>query len=147
MNIHLTDKDIAQMPEPGGTWFINWLPEHLKPKSLDFEHSNEIEGGIANFHIKLTQLLDAGITKRGMSVRVKLKRDLAKKIGREYINSLQISVKGTIVYDSQEFDKPRPLAGKINGSSCNGWEYIEVKKDGSWVRLEELRQIWRKTND
>lgn len=147
MNIHLTDKDIAQMPESGRTWFLNWLPEHLKPKSLEFEKPNESEEEIANFHVRLTQLLDAGITKRGMSVRVKLKRELAKKLGREYINSLEISVKGTIVYDGQEFNKPSPLARKINGSSCNGWEYIEVKKDGCWVRLEELRAIWRKTND
>lgn len=147
MNIHLTDKDIAQMPEPLHTSFVNWLPEHLKPKSLDFEQFNEIQEDIANFHVKLTQLLDAGITKRGMSVRVKLKRDLTKKLGREYINNLEISPTGTIVHDGQEFDKPSPLAGKINSSSCNGWEYIEIKKDGCWVRLEELRAIWRKTND
>lgn len=92
-------------------------------------------------------LLDAEITKRGRSVRVKLKRDLAKKLGREYINNLEISPTGTIVYDGQGFDKPSPLAGKINGSSCNSWEYIEIKKDGCWVRLEELRAIWRKPND
>lgn len=147
MNIHLTDKDIAQMPDSGGTWSLNWLPEHLKPKSLEFEKPNESEEETAKFHVKLTQLLDTGITKRGMSVRVKLKRDLAKKLGREYINNLEISPTGTIVYDGQGFDKPSPLAGKINGSSCNGWEYIEVKKDCCWVRLEELRAIWRKTND
>ncbi|KJH69559.1 hypothetical protein UH38_23090 [Aliterella atlantica CENA595] len=82
-----------------------------------------------------------------MSVRVKLKRDLAKKLGREYINSLEISSTGTIVCDGQEFDKPSPLTGKINGSSCNGWEYIEIKKDGCWVRLEELRAIWRTTKN
>lgn len=57
MNIHLTDKDISQMPESGSTWFLNWLLEHLKPKSLDFEQFNEIQEDIANFHVKLTQLL------------------------------------------------------------------------------------------
>ncbi|RDH47173.1 hypothetical protein CA946_21940 [Fischerella thermalis 111/344/542] len=66
---------------------------------------------------------------------------MAKKLQRDYINGLEISVKGTIVYNGEEFDKPSPLAAKING-----WEYIEVKKDDKWVRLEELRKIWRKTN-
>lgn len=147
MNLYLTENNIAEMPELLHSGFLNRLPEHLKPKSLEFEQSKDIEEETANFHVRLTQLLDAGITKRGMSVRIKLKRDLAKKRGREYINSLEISATGTIVHDGQEFDKPSPLAAKINGSSCNGWEYIEIKKDGCWVRLEELRAIWRKTND
>jgi len=80
-------------------------------------------------------------------VRVRLKRDLAQKLGRNYINSLEISIKGTILYDGQDFDKPSPLAEKVNGSSANGWEYIEVKKNDQWICLNELREIWRKTND
>ncbi|BAZ07927.1 hypothetical protein [Calothrix sp. NIES-3974] len=47
----------------------------------------------------------------------------------------------------EEFDKPSPLAAKVNGGAANGWEYIEVKKNDQWIRLEELRQIWRNTND
>lgn len=65
---------------------------------------------------------------------------------REYINGLEISVKGTIFYQDEEFDKPSPLAKKINSSDVNGWEYIEVKKNNQWIRLEELRKIWRNTN-
>ncbi|PMB02181.1 hypothetical protein CEN49_26220 [Fischerella thermalis CCMEE 5273] len=51
------------------------------------------------------------------------------------------------VYKGEEFDKPSPLAAKVNGGAANGWEYIEVKKNDQWIRLEELRQIWRSTND
>lgn len=169
MDIHLSDSDISQMPEPGRTWFLNWLPEFLKTKRSEFEplparqQSNELQVPAAQLvlnldsqtpeekaehsHVRLTQLFDAGITKRGMPVRVKLKRDVAKKLGRDYINSLEISGKGTISFDGQEFDKPSPLAAQVNGSSVNGWEYIEVKKNDQWVCLDELRQIWRKTND
>lgn len=100
-----------------------------------------------NSHVRLSQLFDAGITKRGMPVRVQLKRDVAKKLGRNYLNGLEISLKGTIVCDGQEFDKPSPLATKVNGGSANGWEYIEVKKNDQWICLDELRKIWRKTND
>jgi len=98
-------------------------------------------------YVKLTQLFDAGITKRGMPVRVKLKRDVAKKLHREYINGLQMSAKGTIVHNGKEFDKPSPLAAEVNGSAANGWEYIQVKKDDQWVCLDILRKIWRNSND
>lgn len=40
-----------------------------------------------------------------------------------------------------------PLAAKFNGGAVNGWEYIEVKKDNQWIRLEELRHIWRSSYD
>lgn len=100
-----------------------------------------------NSHVRLSQLCDAGITKPGMPVRVKLKRDIAKKLGRDYINSLEISAKGTIVWNGQEFDKPSLLATKVNGGAANGWEYIEIKKNDQWICLDELREIWRKTND
>jgi hypothetical protein len=72
---------------------------------------------------------------------------MAKKLGREYINSLQVSATGTIVFEEQEFNKPSPLAVKVTGEGANGWEYIEVKKNDRWVRLDELRKILRKTND
>ncbi|NMG19325.1 hypothetical protein DP116_07585 [Brasilonema bromeliae SPC951] len=82
-----------------------------------------------------------------MPVRVKLKREEAKKRSRDYINNLEISVKGTIVYNGEEFEKPSPLAAKVNGGAANGWEYIEVKKDNQWICLDTLRKIWRNNND
>jgi hypothetical protein len=162
MNIHLSDSDIARMPESLRSEFLNWLPESLKTKSSRLDsipirqhcepvipnrESQTSDEKPYNTHVRLTQLFDAGITKRGMPVRVKLKREVAKKLGREYINSLEISATGTIAYNGQEHDKPSPLAAKINGSAANGWEYIEVKKNDQWVCLDQLRQIWRKTND
>lgn len=171
MDIHLNDSDISQMPEQLRTWFLDWLPKRLNAKpsqpnrepirlhssepetqpiqlTLDLEPPNQTsEEKVDNSHVRLSQLFDAGITKRGMSVRVKLKQEIAKKLGRDYINSLEISAAGTIIFDGQEFDKPSPLATKVNGSPCNGWVYIEVKKKNEWVCLDELREIWRKTND
>lgn len=169
MNIHLSDSDIARMPEPLRSGFLKWLPEFLKINRSKFNQvlvrqqssepetsptqlvlnveSKTLEKKADNSHVKLTQLFDAGITKRGMPVRVKLKRYVAKKLGREYINSLEVSATGTIVIDGQEFDKPSPLAAKVNGSSANGWEYIEVKKNDRWISLNELREIWRKIDE
>jgi len=80
-----------------------------------------------------------------MSLRARLKRDRAKEIGRDYLNSLVISSRGTVVFEDEEFDKPSPLATRLNGSSANGWEYLEVKREGEWVRLEVLRQQVRQT--
>ncbi|MEG4071445.1 hypothetical protein QUA30_02095 [Microcoleus sp. Pol14C2] len=171
MDIHLNDSDISQMPELLRTSFLEWLPKRLninpsqpdrtavpqqssKPETLptqltlDLALASQISDEKAdNSHVKLTQLFDAGITKRGMPVRVRLKRDLAKKLGRDYINGLKISVTGTILYDGQDFDKASPLAEKVNRSSANGWEYIEIKKNDQWICLNELRETWRKTND
>jgi hypothetical protein len=171
MDIHLNDRDISQMPEQLRTSFLDWLRKGLKAKpsepnreparhhssepqtspiqlALNLEPPNQTsEEKVDNSHVRLSELFDAGITKQGMSVRVKLKQEIAKKLGREYINSLKISPKGTIVFDGQEFDKPSPLATKVNGSSANGWTYIAVKKNDEWVCLDELRKIWRKSND
>lgn len=169
MEINLSDKDVDQMPEPLRTRFLNWLTEHLKTKSLNsaklqvFQQSSEpkalptqlsfdfadqtLEEKTESSRVRLTELFDAGITKRGMALRVKLKREIAKKRGRDYINGLEISATGTIIFNGHEFDKPSPLAAQINGSSANGWEYIEIKKNDKWILLDELREIWRKTND
>ncbi|MEQ8386290.1 MAG: hypothetical protein RH949_28420 [Coleofasciculus sp. A1-SPW-01] len=169
MDIHLSDADIAQMPEPGRTWFLNWLPEYLKIKrskshlfavpqqsetlevpsiqlDLPLEPQN-LQQDTEHTHVRLTQLFEAGITQLGMAVRVKLKRNLAKRFGCQYREGLEISPTGTIVFNGQEFDKPSPLAAKVNGSAANGWEYVEVKKNDQWVGLDELRQIWRQIND
>lgn len=165
MHIHLNDNDISMMPTSLRTALLDWLSQCSKSKDTKFEHSSppkqlEIHPKQLSFnfinpvvdqkeehsYVKLTQLYDAGITKKGMPVRIKLKREVAKKIGRGYADNLAISAGGTIIYKGEKFDKPSPLATKINGSPVNGWEYIEVKIDGEWIRLEELRQIWRKTN-
>ncbi len=96
MNIHLSDKDINSMPEPLRSSFLDWVFDKEKSQScpapilsahqktsaqqliLDFHSQVNKED---NSHIKLTQLFDAGMTKAGMLVRVKLKRKLAKKWG------------------------------------------------------------------
>jgi hypothetical protein len=171
MDIHLNDSDISQMPELLRTSFLDWLPKRLntnpsqpadrtpvpqqssKPETpptqltLDLALASQTsEEKADNSHVKLTQLFDAGITKRGMPVRVKLKRDVAKKQDRDYRDGLEISWKGTIVFNGQEFDQPSPLAVEINGKGTNGWVYIEVKKNNEWICLDELRKIWRRTN-
>jgi allantoicase len=167
MYIHLNDSDISQMPEALRHSFLKWLPEHLKTnnpswsqrliqkpsqpdvscKQLHIFDNLTQEENAEKSHVRLSQLFDSGITRKGMSVRVKLKRGVAKKLHRDYIDGLEISATGTIVYNGEEFDKPSPLAAKFNGGAVNGWEYIEVKKDNQWIRLEELRQIWRSSND
>lgn len=156
VNIHLTTEDIEQMPEPGRTWFLNWLPEHLKakprkshqasinekpaPVQLKLALKERTKKKSERSHTRLTELFDAGITKPGMSVRVKLKGNRVKELGREYINGLEISPKGTVIYKGKEFDKVSPLAQAFNYGSTNGWSYIEVKKDGQWICLNELRK-------
>lgn len=115
----------------------------VTPSSFNFSQQTH-DAQIDNSHVKISQLFDAGIITEGTPIRVKLKREVAKKLGRGYItNGLKISPKGTLMYNKEEFDKPSPLAEKVNGSSANGWEYVEAKKNGQWVCLDELRKIWR----
>lgn len=169
MGIYLSDEFIAQMPELRRIWLLNYYSECLKtesslleevrvcqqpsesktlPMQLVLNLESQTKQEKANHsHITFDDLCDAGITKPGMSLRVRLTRDMAKKLDRKYINGLEISQKGTVFYDGQEFHKPSPLAKKVNGSPCNGWEYIEIKKDGQWTWLDKLRELWRKTND
>lgn len=166
MNISLTEEDLSQMPPALRTSLVNWqmtkmsatgqkhVSQHRsKPKetinqlSLLPEPENRVfEQETNHTHVTLTKLYDAGITKPGMPIRVKLKRDIAKKRGRSYFNSLEISPRGTVLLEGQEFDKPSPLATKINCSPARGWEYVEIKVNGQWVRLEQLRQTWRQTS-
>ncbi|MEB3214170.1 MAG: hypothetical protein VKL39_22670 [Leptolyngbyaceae bacterium] len=168
MFIQLTENDLAQMPTPLCEDLLKWLKsmnadpfiQSISPqpsagldsiKVEESKHDREAPEGYVSSradnqekrmrtHVLLSQLFDAGLTRSGMPVRVRLKRDHAKNIGRDYLNSLTISSKGTVLYDGEEFDKPSPLATKLNGSPVNGWEYIEVKKDNAWLRLENLRQ-------
>jgi len=169
MDIHLKDSDISQMPDPLRRELLQWIPGHLakklqqsastsQPNRKSQAHSHVFDQLSLNFHpelpgdqpdhshIRLSQLMDAGYTTPGMPVRVRLKRNLAQKLEREYINGLEISAKGTILYNQAEFDKPSPLAAKVNGGGVNGWDYIQVKKNGQWVYLNELRKNWRKSN-
>ena len=169
MLIQLTDCDLAKMPTVLCEDFLGWLqsmnsdsftqtrsqPQNSELETLRVGELNqsvrEESGGYIGSntsrqegrdrtHVLLSQLLDAGITRPGMHVRVRLKRERAREVGRDYLNSLIISSKGTVLYDGEEFDKPSPLAGKLNGSPVNGWEYIEIKKDDMWIRLDALRE-------
>ncbi len=99
-------------------------------------------------HVYFPQLFDAGILTQATPLRVRLTKENVKKFGYNYITTgLKISSKGTVLYKGEEFHKPSPLAQKINGSPVNGWVYVEAKKNGQWVCLDELRKIWRKAND
>ncbi|NJR39361.1 MAG: hypothetical protein HC781_11760 [Leptolyngbyaceae cyanobacterium CSU_1_4] len=170
MLIQLTDSDLSKMPNVLRKDLLGWLQSMDLDSSLlaqqgdlslmvmdiaKMEYSNDLD--LENHlafeledqdksdcsQIRLSQLFDGGLTRSGMLVRVRLKRERAKKIGRDYINSLTISPRGTVAYGGEEFDKPSPLATKLNGSPANGWEYLEVKREGEWMRLEILRQQLR----
>ncbi|MHC5721450.1 MAG: hypothetical protein ACYTX0_57915, partial [Nostoc sp.] len=91
MHIHLNDDDISRMPESLRHLFLNWLPEYLKTKNSWFEEkipvnqirqpevsstqlflnleNQTLEDKIDNSHVRLSQLFDAGMTKRGMAGR------------------------------------------------------------------------------
>ena len=166
MLIQLTDSDLSKMPNVLRKDLLGWLQSMDLDSSLPaqgdvslmvmdiakMEHSNDLDLGSHlatepenqdksdRSQIRLSQLFDGGLTRSGMPVRVRLKRERAKEIGRDYINSLTISSKGTLMCEGEEFDKPSPLATKLNGSPVNGWEYLEVKREGEWMRLEVLRQ-------
>lgn len=166
MNINLTEDDLSQMPFELRTRLLHWqmskmsvigqtpvrqhfskLKESGKQLSLLLEPENQVPESEANHtRVTLTQLYDAGITKRGMPIRVRLKRDRARELSRSYVNSMEISDRGTIIFQGQEFDIPSPLATEVNGSAAGGWDYIEIKINGKWVPLEQLRQIFRQTS-
>jgi hypothetical protein len=164
MLIQLTDSDLAKMPEDLYRNLLKWL-QSVNSYSLTGKESQDFSleginlGGLkkpsyeklhsrfaanketrAEAHVLLSQLLDAGITRSGMPVRVRLMRKQAKAAGRDYFNGLTISPRGTVIHNGQEFDKPSPLAAKLNGGSANGWEYIEIKRDDNWIRLDDLRK-------
>ena len=99
-----------------------------------------------NSHIQRTELLDAGLTKKGMLVRVRLTRKMAKKMGRDFINGMKITSTGKISYNGKEFNKVSPLAGEINNTSLNGWDYVQVKKNEQWIFLKELRETYKQNS-
>lgn len=162
MNIELSSEDLSRMPSNLSASLVNWLQhERLKPNQLTIKpQSNPEQLALTlvtsrrgaqkpyissnHAHVRLSQLFDAGFTKPGMLVRVRLKQELAKKRGHDYMTKgLSISSGGTVVYNGREFDKPSPLAKQVNGSAVNGWEYVEVMKGRRWICLDELRKIWR----
>lgn len=166
MLLQLSDSDLAKMPPSLSTALIDWLQrERLKPaqpignsqrkteteqlaltlvNTSSNKKSNSSKTRKSRSPIRLTQLFAAGITKSGMPIRVKLKQELAKKCGHKYVTKgLSFSQKGTVLYQDEEFDKPSPLASRVNSSAANGWEYVEVLKNGQWICLDELRKIWR----
>ncbi len=170
MNIQLNDNDLAKMPATLCEELLGWLQSlntSFSPARLEQPHEDRTTVDLLDLaqsssassndnvfviegrnrkdrsHIRLSQLFDEGLTRTGMSVRVRLTQDRAKEIGRDYLNSLTISATGTIFHEGQEFDKVSPLAGKLNDSTLNGWEYLEVKKDGEWIKFDTLRQQLR----
>lgn len=165
MNISLTEDDLWQMPHLLRASILRWqmskisavgqtnvrrgfpeVKETANQLSLQLESENQVPQSERNHvHVTLTQLYDAGITKRGMAIRVKLKQEQARQLCRNYINSLEISNRGTVICDGEEFNKLSPLAKKVNGSPVNGWDYVEAKVNEQWVPLEHLRQIWRQS--
>ena len=94
-------------------------------------------------HVRIAQLFDMGLLSEKTQIRIRLKQDRAKLTSYSYVTNAQVSSRGTVIYEGEEFDKPSPLATKVNGGSVNGWEYIEIKRNGQWVCLDELRQVWR----
>jgi hypothetical protein len=150
MIIQLTDRDLDKMPTSLRNDFMHWI----KAKKLEFpveqldafsQNQQPLSEDLSNCaHVRFSQLFDMGLLKERTQVRIRLKQSAAKYFGCDFITKgIQISSKGTVIYDGEEFDKPSPLAAKINGSSVNGWEYIEIKRDGQWIRLDDLRKIWR----
>jgi len=172
MLIQLTDSDLAKMPTTLCENFLEWLQSmnshssfiqptgkqqaaiqiltdvmRLEPPDYSELGRNSCIGDEGDrFQVRLSELFDAGLTRSGMPLRVRFKRRNARDTGRDYLHNLAISPRGTVVHNGEEFDKPSPLATKLNGSPVNGWEYVEVKKDGEWVRLDELRQRIRQAN-
>lgn len=156
MNISLTEDDLSQMPSALRTSLLHWISANqqtsvcrhhsntkkaVKQLSLLPKPENQVpELETSHPRVTLTQLYDAGITKQGMPIRVRLKRDRAKELGRSYVNSLEIASTGKIFFQGHKFNIPSRLATKVNGSSANGWYYVEVKVDEHWVRLEQLRK-------
>ncbi|MGL5080697.1 MAG: hypothetical protein ACRC8A_04355 [Microcoleaceae cyanobacterium] len=163
MIIQLTDQDLQKMPTALCNELLKWLQAPQSriiqrptleinppmPNDSEFIQSSKIEqidseNSGNHSHVRMSQLFDKGLLTKSTQVRVRLKRDNANHLGYSYVTSgIQISPKGTIIYDGEEFDKSSPLAAKVNGSPVNGWEYIEIKRDGQWICLDELRKIWR----
>jgi predicted DNA binding CopG/RHH family protein len=97
-----------------------------------------------NSQVRISQLFDMGLLSEKTQIRVRLKHDKAKQVGYGYAVNVQVSARGTLIYQDEEFDRPSPLATKVNGSAVNGWEYVEIKRNGQWICINELRKVWRR---
>jgi hypothetical protein len=122
-----------------------WRRLSKLPQSVHSIQTQEFSGdSFDSSHIRLSQLFDMGLLTESTQIRIRLKRVNANQLGYSYLaTGIQISPRGTVIFDGEEFDKPSPLASKVNGSAANGWAYIEIKRNGQWVCLNELRKIWR----
>lgn len=166
MNIELTGDDLRRMPSTLSAALVNWLQYQglkTRPPSKPLyqsdteqlpltpvtpeERTQKLYFSSNHAHVRLSQLFDAGFTKTGMAVRVRLKQEVAKERGHHYVTKgLDISSKGTVIYNGQEFDKPSPLAKQVNGSAVNGWEYVEVMTGGGgfvWMSFVKLGETHR----
>lgn len=161
MNITLTEEDLKQMPHQVRSYLVANLSQTKQEKEsvkipdskvsqlpllqlLDGNKQKKVSKKRKNQpQTRLSELLDAGVTKAKMPVRVRLTQEMAQKIGRDFINGMEISSTGTIYYQTKEFNKPSPLADEINNTSLNGWDYVQVKKNNQWIYLKELRQIYQ----
>jgi hypothetical protein len=160
MIIQLTDNDLEKMPPTLCNELLQWLQSmqgktaqqplsrctaEKIPQQLALKIDASMpEQPIPNqSHVRMSQLFDQGLLTESSQVRIRLKRETAKQLGYPYLTGIQVSPKGTLVYEGEEFEKPSPLAAKVNDGGVNGWEYIEIKRDGQWICLDELRKIWR----
>lgn len=162
MEITFTYDDLKQMPPKLSSELMAWMnhKNQTKDKSKSSGISNQPQPPLLELlernnqnkgrrkrksqpQTPLSELLDAGITKPKMPVRVRLTQEMAQKIGRDFINGMEISNTGTIYYNKKEYKKPSPLADEINKTSLNGWDYVQVKKNNQWIYLKDLRQIYQ----
>lgn len=157
MSVYLSHKEIECMPVNLQTdlkrWLRNRQPQNLpnvnrktvKPSAgqLAIDFNPPSNKSRHQQRIKLSELLDAGLISPKMCVRVRLRREIADELSRDYINGMVVSSNGCVVYNGIEYERPSPLAMAVNQDrTANGWEYVEVKtRKGNWVRLEELRSL------
>jgi hypothetical protein len=131
----------VQKPLKQLTLALNTLSQPTQEQQLVYQSTRLV---VPESHVRMTQLFNAGITKSGMLVRVRLVKELEKQLGYRYVTfGLSISASGTVFYNPKEFDKPSPLVKQVTGQIVNSWEYVEVQKNGIWVCLGELRRILR----
>jgi len=157
MSVYLSHKEIECMPVNLQTDLKRWLCNR-QPQNLPNVSRKTVKPSVGqltiNFNppsnksrhqqrIKLSELLDAGLIFAKMSVRVRLRREIADECRRDYVNGMVVSSKGCVSYEGKEYERPSPLAMAVNQErTANGWEYVEVKtRKGNWVRLEELREL------
>jgi hypothetical protein len=86
---------------------------YLLSKASQFTRIRQPQQGFSkeareNSHVRISQLFDIGLLSEKTQIRIRLKQDRAKQVGYSYITSVQISSRGTVIYEGEEFDKPSP---------------------------------------